>query len=61
MYSLGVDVSRMCVMLASSGTILVGCSVGVFVGGARQGLSLRGIIHRPVLVHLCPQMIVLPL
>jgi hypothetical protein len=39
----------------------MGGSVGVSVGGARFVLSLRGIIHRPVLVHLCPQMTVFPL
>ena len=60
MYSFGVDVSRMCVMLASSGNG-TGGSVGVFVGGARLVASLSGIIHRPVLVHLCPQMIDFPL
>ena len=61
MYSLGVDVSRMCVMLATTGTWL-GNLVGVSVGSARCALlSLSGIIHRPVVVHLCPQMIVFPL
>ena len=51
----------MCVRLAITG-MGIGGSVGVSVGGVScVFLSLMGIIHRPVLVHLCPQMIALPL
>ena len=60
MYSLGVDVSSMCVMLATSGNGMGGV-VGLSVGGARHVLLLSGIIHRPVVVHLCPQTIIFPL
>ncbi len=58
MYIPGVDVSRMCVMFAMVG---VGMSPGVF--GDNVGptsVLLSGIIHSPVLVHLCAHMIVFP-
>ena len=57
-YIPGVDVSRMCVMFAMVG---VGISPGVFVGDVRLVcVLLSGIIHSPVFVHLCAQIIVFP-
>jgi hypothetical protein len=58
MYIPGVDVSRMCVIFAMVG---VGSSLGALVGAVwLVFVLLSGIIHNPVFVHLCAQIIVFP-
>ena len=58
MYSLGLDESRVWVMFDM--TCVVG-GIGVGVSVCLSADPLSGIIYRPVLVHLCPQIMVRPL
>ena len=58
MYSLGLDKLRVCVIFEMMCSV-VGFGVGASVGTLFNPPS--GIIHRPVVVHLCPQIIVRPL